>query len=70
MKKYIWLVYKRDDTLCIVKSVKKLTNLARSRGAEKVKIPHSVDILVFKNCKWPIWVYMIKDMTQTVVIYF
>ena len=36
-----------------------------------IKILHSVDILVvFKNTKWPTCVYMIKNITQTVVICF
>ena len=38
--------------------------------AEIFKILHSVDILVFKDTKWPTCVYMIKIVTQTVVIYF
>ena len=70
MKKYTWLVYKRDDSLCIVKSVQKLTDWARGCRAEIFKILYSVDIMVFKNTKWPTCVYMIKNITQTVVIYF
>lgn len=31
---------------------------------------HSVDMLVFKNTKWLTCVYMVKDIAQTVVIYF
>ena len=37
--------------------------------AEIFKILHSVDMLLFKNTKWPTCVYMIKHITQTVVIY-
>ena len=75
LKKYTWLVYNRDDNFCILKSVEqltnqKLTNLARSHRAEIVKMLHSVDILVFENSKWPTCVYMIKNITQTVVTYF
>ena len=47
-----------------------LTDWASSRRAEIAKILHSVDVLVFKNNKWPTCVYMIKNITQTVVIYF
>ena len=70
LKKYTWLVYKRDENLCIVKSVQKLTNRARGCRAEIFKILHLVDILVFKNTKWPTCVYMIKNIAQTVVIHF
>ena len=70
LKKDTWLVYNRDDNLCIVKSVQKQTDWAGSRRAEIFKILHSVDILVFRNTKWPTCVYIIKNMTQTVVIYF
>ena len=38
--------------------------------AEIFKILHSVEILVFKNTKLPNCVCMIKNITQTVVIYF
>ena len=62
-------MYKRDDNLCIIKSVQKLTDRARCCRAEIFKILHSVDIL-FKNTKWPTCVYMVKNITQTVVIYF
>ena len=48
---YTWLVYNRDDNLCIIKSEQKLTDWARSPRAEIFKILHSVDILVFKNTK-------------------
>ena len=66
LKRYTWLMNIRDDNLCIVKSVQKLTDWAWSPGAEIFKILHSVDMLVFKNT----CVYMIKNIAQTVVIYF
>ena len=44
LKKYNWLVYNRDGNLCIVKSVQKLTDLARGPRAEIFKILYSVDI--------------------------
>ena len=48
----------------------KLTDWARSRRAEIFKILHSVDVVAFNNTKWLTCVYMIKNITQTVVIYF
>ena len=53
-------MYNRDGNLCIVKSVEKLMDWAKSPRAEIFKILHSVDMLVFKNTKWPTCVYMIK----------
>ena len=49
----------------------KANELSKRRGcrAEIFKILYSVDIMVFKNTK-PTCVYMIKNITQTVVIYF
>ena len=61
-------MYSRDDNLGIVKSVEKLTDWARSPRAKIFKILHSVDMMVFKNTKWPTCVYMNKHITQTVVI--
>ena len=63
-------MYKRDYSLCIVKSVQKLTDWARGYRAEIFEILYPVDIMLFKNTKWPTCVYMIKNITQTVVIYF
>ena len=62
-------MFNRDDNLCIVKPVEKLMDCAKSPRAEIFKILHSVDMLLFKNTKWPTGVYMIKHITQTVVIY-
>ena len=67
LKKYTWLVYNRDDNLCIAKSVQKLRDWARSCRAEiSIKILHSrsVHMLVFKNNSWPTCVYMIKYNTN------
>ena len=63
-------MYNRDDNLCIVKSIKKLMDWARSPSSAIFKILHSVDMLVFKNTKWPTCVHMIKHITQTVVMFF
>ena len=60
LKKYTWLVNNRDENLCLVKSVQKLTDWARSSRAEIFKILHSVDMLVFKNTKWPTCVYILS----------
>ena len=63
-------MYKRDDNLCVVKSVEKLMDWAKSSRAEIFKLLHSDDMLIFKNAKWATFVYMIKHITQTVTIYF
>ena len=47
----------------------KANGLSKESQGRDIKILHSVDILVFKNAKWPTCVYMIKNITQTVVIY-
>ena len=67
-------MYKRDD-LGIVKSVERKANgLSEESQGRNIQycteILHSVAMLVFKNTKWPTCVYMIKHITQTVVIYF
>ena len=48
----------------------KICRKANGLSKEVFKILHSADMLVFKNTKWPTCVYMIKHITQTVVIYF
>ena len=35
-----------------------------TKANEIFKILHSVDILVYKNTKWPTCVYMIKNITK------
>ena len=68
LKKYTWLVYNRDDNLCIVKSEQKLI-VDQGVPMQKYSLKYctrSVDMVVFKNTKWSPCVYMMKNITQTV----
>ena len=46
----------------------KVNGLSKDSQGRNIKILHS-DMPVFKNAKWPTYVYVIKNITQTVVIY-
>ena len=47
------------------KICRKANGLSKESRAEIVKILHSVDMLEFKNTKWPTCVYMIKHNTNS-----
>ena len=47
---------------------RKVNGLSKDSQGRNIKILHS-DMPVFKNAKWPTCVYVIKNITQTVVIY-
>ena len=52
------------------KICRKGNGLSKESQGKNIENTLLVDILVFKNTKFPTCVYMIKHITQTVLIYF
>ena len=48
----------------------KANGLRKDSREKRFKILRSVELLVFKNTKWPTFVYKVKNATQKAVIYF